>query len=40
MIMICEDDLDFLHSLRQALASDYCIITLDSGMECLSKYID
>ena len=40
MIMICEDDLEFLHSLRQALPSDYCIITVDSGTECLSKYID
>ncbi len=40
MIMICEDDLEFLHSLRQALASDYCIITVTSGTECLIKYID
>jgi DNA-binding NtrC family response regulator len=42
MIMIClgRDDLDLLHSLRQALASDYCIITVDSGTECLIKYID
>jgi CheY-like chemotaxis protein len=38
--MICEDDPNFLHLLRQALASDYCIIAANSGTECLIRYID
>lgn len=40
-VMICENDLDFLHSLKQALVSDYySVLTIDSGTECLIKYID
>lgn len=40
MICVGGDDLDLLHSLRQALAPDYCLIKVDSGTECLIKYID
>lgn len=38
--MICEDDPDLLSFFQKALDSSYSIIAVDSGIECLSRYID
>ena len=38
--MICEDNLDLLSLFQKALGSKYIIIAVDSGIECLSRYID
>jgi CheY-like chemotaxis protein len=39
-VMVCEDDPEILHSIQQILGSKYSTIIVDSGTECLSKYID
>jgi CheY-like chemotaxis protein len=39
-VMVCEDDPEILRSIQQILGSKYSTITVDSGTECLSKYID
>ena len=39
-VMICEDNPDLLSFLQKALGSNYSIIAVDSGIECLSRYID
>src|ERR671918_2166942 len=38
--MICEDNPDLLYLFRKVLGSKYSIIAIDSGIECLSRYID
>jgi CheY-like chemotaxis protein len=38
--MICEDNPDLLSFFQKALGSNYSIIAVDSGIECLSRYID
>lgn len=38
--MICEDNPDLLSLFQTALGSKYSIIAVDSGIECLSRYID
>lgn len=39
-VMICEDNPDLLSLFRKVLGSKYSIIAVDSGIECLSRYID
>jgi CheY-like chemotaxis protein len=39
-VMICEDNPDLLSFFQKALGSNYSIIAVDSGIECLSRYID
>jgi CheY-like chemotaxis protein len=39
-VMVCEDDPAILQSIQQILGSKYSTIAVDSGIECLSKYID
>jgi CheY-like chemotaxis protein len=39
-VMICEDNPDLLYLFRKVLGSKYSIIAIDSGIECLSRYID
>ena len=39
-VMVCEDDPEILQSIQQILGSKYSTIIVDSGTECLSKYID
>jgi CheY-like chemotaxis protein len=39
-VMICEDNPDLLSLLQKTLGSKYTIISVDSGIECLSRYID
>lgn len=38
--MICEDNPDLLSLFQKELGSKYIIIAVDSGIECLSRYID
>ncbi len=38
--MVCEDDPAILRLIQQILGSKYSTIIVDSGTECLSKYID
>lgn len=40
MVMICEDDFDLSNLLRKEIGSEYIIIAVDSGTECISRYID
>jgi CheY-like chemotaxis protein len=39
-VMVCEDDPAILRLIQQILGSKYSTIVVDSGTECLSKYID
>jgi CheY-like chemotaxis protein len=39
-VMVCEDDPAILQLIKQILGSKYSTIVVDSGTECLSKYID
>jgi CheY-like chemotaxis protein len=39
-VMVCEDDPAILQLIQQILGSKYSTIVVDSGTECLSKYID
>jgi len=39
-VMICEDNPDLSSLFQKALGSKYIIIAVDSGIECLSRYID
>jgi len=39
-VMICEDNPDLLSLFQKALGPKYIIIAVDSGIECLSRYID
>ena len=39
-VMVCEDDPAILRLIQQIIGSKYSTIVVDSGTECLSKYID
>ena len=39
-VMVCEHDPAILKLIQQILGSKYSTIVVDSGTECLSKYID
>jgi response regulator RpfG family c-di-GMP phosphodiesterase len=39
-VMICEDEPDVLLSFELMLRSKYNIISVDSGEECIAKYIE
>jgi CheY-like chemotaxis protein len=38
--MVCEGDPAMLQLIQQIIGSKYSMIVVDSGTECLSKYID
>ena len=38
--MVCDDDRDLLYLYQQALGPNYSILAVDSGIECITKYID
>lgn len=40
VVMICESDPSLLSLFHQTLSSKYSVIAIDTGRECLSKYID
>ena len=39
-VMICEDEPDVLLSFEQMLKSNYNLMLVDSGEECIAKYIE
>jgi CheY-like chemotaxis protein len=39
-VMICEDNPDLLSYFQKTIGSSYNTIAVDSGIECLSRYID
>ena len=39
-VMICDDDYDFLNLFQKGIGSKYSVIAIDSGTECISRYID
>ena len=39
-VMICEDEPDVLLSFEQMLKSKYNLMLVDSGEECIAKYIE
>jgi response regulator RpfG family c-di-GMP phosphodiesterase len=38
-IMICDDELDLLNLYKKALDSDYEVIIVESGKDCIEKFI-
>src|SRR5688572_8746083 len=38
-IMICDDEVDLLHMYKMALGRLYEVIVVDSGKECIERYI-
>jgi len=38
-VMICDDEEDLLHLYQRALGGQYNVLTVDSGKECIEKYI-
>jgi CheY-like chemotaxis protein len=40
VVMICEDDFGLLNLFPKGIGSKYSVIAVDSGTECISKYID
>jgi CheY-like chemotaxis protein len=40
VVMICEDDFGLLNLFQKGIGSKYDVIAVDSGTECISKYID
>jgi CheY-like chemotaxis protein len=40
VVIVCEDDCDLLNLFQKGIGSKYSVIAIDSGIECISKYID
>jgi DNA-binding NtrC family response regulator len=40
IVMICEDDHHLLNLFQKEIGSKYGVIAIDSGTECISRYID
>ena len=38
-VMICDDEIDLLNLYKKALDSDYNVIIVDSGKDCIETYI-
>jgi DNA-binding NtrC family response regulator len=38
-VMICDDETDLLNMYKTALERDYNVIVVDSGKECIDRYI-
>ncbi len=38
--MICDDEADILHLFRHTLESTYNILIVDSGKECIEKFLE
>jgi len=38
-VMICDDETDILHMYKMALDREYDVIVVDSGKECIERYI-
>lgn len=39
-VMICDDEADLLHLFRHTLESTYNVLTVDSGKECIEKFLE
>ncbi|MDQ4101802.1 MAG: response regulator [Thermoproteota archaeon] len=39
-VMICDDEADILHLFRHTLESTYNILIVDSGKECIEKFLE
>lgn len=39
-VMICDDEVDMLNMFKAALEPDYDVLTVDSGRECIEKFIE
>lgn len=40
VIMICDDEIDLLDMYKKALERDYDVIIVDSGKDCIERYIE
>jgi DNA-binding NtrC family response regulator len=40
VIMICDDEIDLLDMYKKALERDYDVIIVDSGRDCIERYIE
>lgn len=38
--MICDDEIDLLNLYKKALGQDYNVIIVDSGKDCIERYIE
>jgi response regulator RpfG family c-di-GMP phosphodiesterase len=38
-VMICDDEIDLLNMYKTALESNYDVIVVDSGKDCIDRYI-
>lgn len=39
VIMICDDEVDLLNMYKKALETEYDVIIVDSGKDCIERYI-
>jgi response regulator RpfG family c-di-GMP phosphodiesterase len=39
-VMICDDEVDLLNMYKKSLELDFEVIIVDSGKECIEKYIE
>jgi response regulator RpfG family c-di-GMP phosphodiesterase len=39
-IMICDDEIDLLNLYKKSLELDYDVIIVDSGKDCIERYIE
>ena len=40
VVMICDDEVDLLNMYKKALDRDYEVIIVDSGKDCIERYIE
>lgn len=40
VVMICDDEVDLLNMYKKALSREYEVIIVDSGKECIERYIE
>ena len=38
-VMICDDEIDLLNMYKTALQTNYDVIVVDSGKDCIDRYI-
>ena len=39
-VMICDDELDLLYLFKYALEPDYDVLIVDSGKDCIEKFLE
>lgn len=40
VVMICDDEVDLLNMYKKALSREYEVIIVDSGKDCIERYIE